>query len=97
MYEIKYHPNANPGIDMGFPNHEHGNPWNDEAFIRYENFKWRYSGEWWEGATSFKLFMAAAPFLLMVIVHYMTFYWEKRNIKYRKGHGAHIADKEIVS
>lgn len=44
VYEIKYHPNANPGIDMGFPNHGHNNPWNDEAFVRYENFKWRYSG-----------------------------------------------------
>ena len=37
------------------------------------------------------------PFLLMIATHYMAFYWDKNNIRYRKAHGAHIADKDIAT
>jgi hypothetical protein len=42
VYEVKYHPQANPGIDLGFPDHRHTNPFQDVAGAKHENFRYRY-------------------------------------------------------
>lgn len=41
IYEVTYHPAAEPGIDLGFPDHQHQNPFEAEGGNRYEQFRYR--------------------------------------------------------
>lgn len=93
IYEIKYHPNANPGSDMGLPDHEHLNDWDHHSASHFENFRYSYSGQWWEGSSTTKFFILIAPFVMI----FLSYVGSKDNSKYRKGDFSNLPTIDILS
>ena len=43
VYEVTYHPSSRPGLDLGYPDHQHLNPFAELAGNKHEQFRYSYS------------------------------------------------------
>ncbi len=78
---------------MGFPDHDHLNDWDNHSASHFEQFRFSYAGQWWEGHPFTKILLLFGPFLMGLFAYLSS----QNNSKYRKGDFLNLSPIDIVS